>query len=159
MSVTKFAFLPPNSAGATINIFFLGLYAKYLPYLVFTLTTPFPLYLHIRKKAVSHPNCQSQLLGYWLQSITVFEKINEEEIQILPTLFLITDSWLWALPLYKPLDSSGRGMGGAHSLRHDPIVFPFCCIGDKSHLLISIKLCLRIFYLASLGRESQDFGQ
>ena len=51
MSVIKLAFLPPNSAGATINIFFRGLYAEYLPYLVFTLTTPFPLYLHIRKKA------------------------------------------------------------------------------------------------------------
>ena len=43
MCVTEFAFLPPNSAGATIHIFSLGLYAKYSPYLVFTFTTPVPL--------------------------------------------------------------------------------------------------------------------
>ena len=43
MSVTKFAFVPPNSAGGTMHIFSLWLYAKYILYLVFTLKTPFRL--------------------------------------------------------------------------------------------------------------------
>ena len=57
--------------------------------------------------------CQTQLLGYWRQAMTVFETMQEEEIKILSPLFLIIDSWLQALALYKPLDSSW--LGGGHS--------------------------------------------
>ena len=35
----------------------------------------------------------------------------------------------------------------------------FRWLENKSHLHISFKLCLCIFHLASLGRESQVFGQ
>ena len=43
MSVTKFAFLPPNSAGATLRTYFpLTLYAKCILHLVFTLGASFP---------------------------------------------------------------------------------------------------------------------
>ena len=38
--------------------------------------------------------------------MTVFEEKEEEEIKILTLLFLITDSWLRALNLHKPLDTS-----------------------------------------------------
>ena len=54
-----------------------------LCYLVFSLTTPFPLWLHIRKKATEPPNCQIQLLGYRCQAMTIFETMQEEEIKIL----------------------------------------------------------------------------
>ena len=56
--------------------------------------------------------------------MTVFKTMQEEEIKILRPLFLITDSWLWALILYKPLDFSRGGGGGAQFLRHEPTVFP-----------------------------------
>ena len=44
--------------------------------------------------------------------MTVSKIMQEEEIKILRPLFLITDSWLWALILQKPLDFS---WGGGHS--------------------------------------------
>ena len=111
MSRTKFAFLPPNSAGATIHIFSFSSMLNTFSYLVFTLTTPFPLQLHIRKQAAGPPNCQTQLLGYWCQFMTGFETIQEEETKILSPLFFITNSWLQVLALYKPLDFSWGGEG------------------------------------------------
>jgi len=66
-----------------------------------------------QKEAAETPNCQSQFLGYWLKPMTVIEKIHEEEIEILCPLLLISDSWLWALAVYKPPDPSwAGGMGG-----------------------------------------------
>ena len=101
---------------------FFWLYSKYILDLEFTLTTRFPLLLHIRKKAAGPPNCQTQLLGYWYQPMTVFETVQKEEIKTLTPLFLITGSWLWALILYKPLDFSwGRE---AQFLGSEPTVFP-----------------------------------
>ena len=101
---------------------FFWLYTKYILDLEFTLTTRFPLLLHIRKKAAGPPNCQTQLLGYWCQPRTVFETVQKEEIKTLTPLFLITGSWLWALILYKPLDFSwGRE---AQFLGSEPTVFP-----------------------------------
>ena len=120
-----FAFLPPNSAGAMSNIFSLDSMLNTSPIWWLPLQHPSPCTYISERRPQSHPNCQSQLLGYWLQSITVFEKMHEEEIQILPTLFLITDSWLWALPLYKPLDSSWAGDGGYTVLETWPYCVPF----------------------------------
>ena len=57
----------------------------------------------------------------------VFETMQEEEIKILSTLLLITDSWLQAFALCKPLDGSwvrGGGGQGAPFLGHEPTVFP-----------------------------------
>jgi len=61
---------------------------------MFTPTTPFPLELHAEP-----PNCQTQLLGYWRQFMTVFETMQEEGIKILSASVLITDSWQPALAL------------------------------------------------------------
>ena len=49
--------------------------------------------------------------------MTVFETMQEEELKILSPLFFITDSWVRAVALYKPLDSSWsrNGAGGGHS--------------------------------------------
>ena len=90
--------------------------------------------------------------------MTVFETMQEEDIKILSPLFLITDSWLQALILYKPLDSS---WGLVQFLRQEPTVFPSLPLRIKA-TSISSKLCLRIFFFfnsASVGREGQDFGQ
>ena len=86
MSITKFAFLPPNSAGATIHIFSFASMLNAFSYLVSTLTTPFPLQLHIRKQAAGPPNRQTQLLAYRRQLTSVFEIVQEEEIKILSPL-------------------------------------------------------------------------
>ena len=48
---------------------------------------------------------------------------------------------------------------GTRFLRHERFVFHSLPAENKSHLSISSKLCLCIFYLASVGRESRDFGQ
>ena len=86
-----------------------------------------------------------------------FETMWEEEIKILSPLFLITDSWLGALAVYKAVDSSWSW--GARFLRQEPTVFPSLLAENKSQLSISSKLSLHIFYLASVGRDIQDFGK
>ena len=88
MSVTKFAFLPLNSAGATLAPIFLWLCAKYIPSWCLHLQHPSPCSCTSERRP---PNCQTQLLGYWCQFMTVFETMQEEEIKILSPLFLITD--------------------------------------------------------------------
>ena len=47
----------------------------------------------------SHPNCQTQLLGYWHQPMTLKQCKSKKS----RSLFLIINSWLWGLILYKPL--------------------------------------------------------
>ena len=54
--------------------------------------------------------------------MTALETMQEEEDKILTPLFLITDPWLWALVLYKPLDSS---WWEKQFLRHEPTVLPW----------------------------------
>ena len=95
MSVTKFAFLSLTLQKLHFAPIFLGLYAKYIPHLVFILTKLFPLkffFLHIRKKATEPPNCQTQLLDYRHQLMTVFEKMQEEEVKVLNT--FVPHHWL-----------------------------------------------------------------
>ena len=82
--------------------------------------------------------------------MTVFETTQEEEIKILSPLFLISDSWLWALALYKPLDSSWRG---AQFLRHEPTVVPSPPTESKCHLSVFSKLCLHIFLFGFGGQR------
>ena len=81
--------------------------------------------------------------------MTVFETMQEEEIKILSPLFLITDC---ETSSYKLL------MGGT-VLEARAYCVPRFTSWELKPLSISSKLCLRIFYLASPGRESQDFGQ
>ena len=45
-----------------------------------------------RKKAAGPPNCQTQLLDYRHQLMTVFEKMQEEEIKVLNT--FVPHHWL-----------------------------------------------------------------
>ena len=94
--------IPWRRVWQTIPVFynphvFLWLYAKYISYLVLTLTTPFPLKLHIGKKAAEPPNCQTQLLGYWHQFMTAFEEDNargrnQDPITFVPHHWLLTVS-------------------------------------------------------------------
>lgn len=56
----------------------------------------------MRRKATEPQSCRTQLLGYCCQPMTILGKI-------LTPLFLIVDSWLRSLILYKPLDSSWSG--------------------------------------------------
>ena len=58
------------------------------------LQNPSPCSLQVRKKAAEPPNCQTRLRH---QLMTVFETTQVEEIKILSSLFLITESWPPAL--------------------------------------------------------------
>ena len=66
--LTKFAFLPPNCYSYNKH-FFLGLYAKYILCLVFTLTTPFPLYLCIRKRLQRHRTAR---VSSWVTDLSLW---------------------------------------------------------------------------------------
>ena len=63
MSITKFAFLPPNSTGATIHIFSFDSMLNTSPSGVYPYTT-FPLVVTHQKEGAEALNCQAQLLGY-----------------------------------------------------------------------------------------------
>ena len=167
MSVTKLAFLPPNSAGATVHIFSLWLYAKYIPCLVLTLATPFPTQLYIRKKADEPLNYQTQLLGCWCQCVAVFETTQEEEIKILSPLLLITNSWLRAPASYKPrtLLTEAASYKPQTLLTEGHGSWSVCLLCTALHQL-RIKATFLfppdsvsvLFNSASVGREGQDFG-
>lgn len=68
-----------------------------------------------QKEGWEPPNCQVQLLGYWLQFLTVFETTQEEEIRDPITLFLITqppDFGVFALCKPQTLIESGYSSWG-----------------------------------------------
>ena len=110
---------------------------------MFTPTTPFPLQLHIRKKAAR--TCQTQSLGHWHHFMTVFETTQEKEIKILPPLFPTTHSWLQARALYKPVDSSRVVVGGGTVLEARAYCLPLSTSWELKRLSISSELCLHIF--------------
>ena len=147
MSITKFVFLPLTLQELHFTPIFLCLYAQYSLYMVFTLTTSFPL-LNIRKKATEPLNCYTRLLHYICQPMAAFDKI-------LKCLLLIKDSWLGTLILYKPLESSWSGSTVPEAWAY---YTPPSASWELNQLSIS-KLCLHIFYSALVGIESQDFGQ
>ena len=80
--------------------------------------------------------------------------MEEEGDKILKPLFLIADPWLWALILYKPLDSHG---GGHSSWGMGALGSPLCQLKMKVTFLFPPHSVLFLF--SSTGRESQDFSQ
>jgi len=79
--------------------------------------------------------------------------VQKEEIKILTPLFLITTSCLWALILYKPLDSS---WGGDTVLEAWGYCVPVSTSWELSHLFSS-KLYLRIFLFSFGGQRKSRF--
>ena len=69
-----------------------------------TTSCSFSLFTY-QKEGAGPQDCQTELLGYWHQPVTGFETMQEEEYKILTPSLLITDPWLQALILYKPIDS------------------------------------------------------
>ena len=122
--------------------FFEAWWAKYILYLVFTLATLFLLkffFLYIGKTATELPNCQTQLLDYWCQPVTVFEIVQEEHVKILTPLFLIIDSWTGSPHLIKvpgPLKVGGAvfkaGVYGAPLSASWELKPPFCFLQTLS---------------------------
>ena len=83
--------------------------------------------------------------------------MQKEEIKILSLLFLIANSWLQALALIQPLDSSWMCGTVLEARAYGvPLSMP---AENKSHLSISSKLCLCIFHSTLVGKEDQDFEQ
>ena len=160
MSVTKFAFLPPKSAGAVapafspfhFHIFSFDSMLNTSPIWCLPLQDASPYSYTSERMQQSH---QTARLNYWVTDASlVFETMQEEETKILSPLLLIPNSWLETLALYKPRGSSWRR--GAQFLRHEPfLLMP----ENKSYLSISSQLCLHIFHAASVGREGQNFGR
>ena len=84
----------------------------------------------------------------------VFETIQEDEIKILNTSSSTPD---WEPHLIEaPRFLVGKG---AQFFRNKPAVCPCPLAENWNHPSISSKLCLHIFYSASVSRGSQDFGQ
>ena len=94
MSITKFAFLPPNSARASFLTW----------YPLLTLTTPSSpcsSSFYITEWRLQSPG--TARINYWVTDASLWLFLSK----ILTSLFLTTNSWLWALILYnKPLDAS-----------------------------------------------------
>ena len=90
--------------------------------------------------------------------MAVLETMQEkEEYKILTPLFLITYSWLGALILYKPLGSSWSREGTVLEAWADYV--PPSTSWELKPPLCFLQILLHVFYSASVGRESQDFGQ
>ena len=158
MSVTNFAFLPPNSAGATINIFSLhcmlntsSVWCLPLQHLPLVLT-----YQKEGRRDMELPGSVPGItdLSLWLPLVKCMRKKSRSY-----ALCSSSDSWLWALAVYKLLYSSWAGDGAHSPWGMTLLCARLCWLENKSHLHISFQICLCIFYLASLGRESQGFGQ
>ena len=162
MSITKFASLPLNSAGTMVNNFSLDSMLNISPTWCLPLQHSSPCTYISERRPQSHPNCQGQLLGYWLKPMTIFEKMHEEEIKIVYPLFLITDSWLWAPVLCKvpqTLRGAGDAEGGSTQFfRHEPTVFPSLLAWEYKPPSDFLQTLSLYFLLASLSQESKVFG-
>ena len=113
-------------------------------------------FLCVRKKATESLKCQTKLLSYWLQLITISETIQEGEIKILIPLSFITSSWLWALILHKLLDSLWSA--------RDTVLetWAYCApmlSGWATDWELKPQNSKLYFYLTLVGKESQGFGQ
>ena len=91
MSVTKFASLPPNFAGAMINIFSLGPMLNITPIWCLPLQHLLLVLTNQKEGRRATPSASVKLLGYRLKPMTIFEKMHEKEIKILSALLLIAD--------------------------------------------------------------------
>ena len=103
MSITKLAFLPPNSARATIHIFPFDSVLNTPPIWCLPLQHPSPC-SYISEKSQRATELQDSITGLLTWFMSVFDTMQEEEIKIISPLFLITDCCL--LALYKSLDST-----------------------------------------------------
>ena len=122
----------------------------------------------LQKQGLSkiHERQWIQLLGYgttrpnyqatWWQPMTVFETMQEEEYKMLPSLFFIICPWLWAFLLVKPIDSPWKW--GTVLVAWVYSVLPLHQLRIKASSLFSPNSVSVLFYLASVDRESQDFG-
>ena len=90
MSVIKLAFLPLNSARATIHIFPFDSMLNTPPIWCLALQHPSPC-SYISEKSQRATKLQGSITGLLTWFMTVFETMQEEEIKILSPLFLITD--------------------------------------------------------------------
>ena len=132
-------FCPPDSAGATLHIYFpLALHAKYILYLVFTLTTlpPIVTYQKVGRRGIKLPDPITGLLTpvydcLWNKA----RGRNQDPNTSVPH----HDSSLWAFIFYKPLDPSW--MGGT-VLEVWAYYFALSTGWELSHLSISSKLCV-----------------
>ena len=88
MSVTKFAFLPPNSAGATLHLTLCQIHPLSDIYLYNSL----PLVVPCQKEGLRATRLPDAVTGYGCPFMTVFEMMQEEEITIRHLCFLVTDS-------------------------------------------------------------------
>ena len=115
-SVTKFVFLPPTLQELHFTFFSFDSKLNTFPIWCLSLQHPSPCsyVLERRKEGCRATKLSDSVSGLLMP---VYDCLwNKEGIKILSPLFLITESWLWALALYKPLDSLWvRAGGGGYS--------------------------------------------
>ena len=108
MSITKFASLPPNSAGATTHIFFLLTLVNTSPTWYLPLQHPSPCSYISERRPQRHLTAR---LNYWVTDASLWLSLKQWKRKKSRTYHLCSSSpdfWLQALTLYKPLDSSWR---------------------------------------------------
>jgi len=88
--------------------------------------------------------------------MTVFETMQKEEYKMLPSSFFIICPWLWAFLLVKHIDSPWKW--GTVLVAWVYSVLPLHQLRIKASSLFSPNSVSVLFYLASVDRESQDFG-
>ena len=107
MSVTKSAFLPPNSARDVIHIFSYWFYVKCIPYLVFyPYNNASPCSYISESRSQGHRTAR---LNNWVTDSSLWVSLKRCKRKKSRSYYLITNSWFRALALYKLLDSPWRG--------------------------------------------------
>ena len=156
MSVTKFAFLPSNSAGATVHIFFFDCMLNTSPTCYLPLKYPSPC-SYTSERRPWGPKLPDSITG---SLMPVYDCLwnnargrDQDPITFVPPHHLMTAS-----PCLVEVARLFLHGGGTQFWRHEPTMFPCLPAENKSHLSISSKLCLRTFYLTLVGREGQAFG-
>ena len=158
MSVTKFAFLLPNPAGATINIFSLDSMLNTSSVWCLCLQHPSPCTYISGRRPQRHRTARvrSWVIDFslWL-SLTKYTRKKARSYRLCSS---SPTPDCESLPYISPWTPHGWGVGHS-SWGMTLLSSPLCWLENKSYPGISFKLCLCSFCLASLGRESQDFGQ
>ena len=111
------------------------------------------LFLLYRKKTPGLPNFQTQLLDHLTPAFDCFWN-NARGRRIQDPLFLLTEPWLQALILYKPLDPSWK-WGTVLEAQSSPLHG----LRIKATFLFPPNSASVFFYSVFVSRECQDFGQ
>ena len=150
-------FLPPNSIGTTLCTYFPLTLCKIYPLPGVYPYNTIPLIVLLftyQKEGLITIGLPDSITGLLMPAYNCLWNNQEEEIKILTPFFLI-DSWLWALILYKSIDSSW-GIEGRHSYWGMNLLYsPLCRLRIKATFLFPPYSVSIIFIDFSEQRKSR----